>query len=207
MTDADKGRTDTVVEGRATFKTMAESTAEEWAVIAKSNMEFTKGLPDRVLGHLKLLDGDFGGFAVDRLEHSLQSATLAHRAGKDEEYVVCALIHDIGDTLGSFNHAEIGAAIMKPFISEDNFWMMEHHGIFQGYYFFHHLGLDRDRREQFREHQAFEHTAQFCHLFDQNAFEPDYDTMPLEAFVPMVQRVMERPRTSIYRGSPAVAAE
>lgn len=207
MTDADKGRTDTVVDGRATFNTMAESTAEEWAVIAKNNMDFTTGLPDRVLTHLKLLDGDFGGFAVDRLEHSLQSATLAHRAGKDEEYVVCALIHDIGDTLGSFNHAEIGAAIMKPFISEDNFWMMEHHGIFQGYYFFHHLGLDRDQREAFRGNQAFEHTAQFCHLFDQNAFVPDYDTMPLEAFVPMVQRVMERPRTSIYKGSSAVAAE
>jgi len=198
---------DAVVDGRATFKTMAESTAEEWAVIAESNMAFSKGLPDRVLAHLNLLDGDFGGFAVDRLEHSLQSASLAHRAGKDEEYVVCALIHDIGDTLGTFNHAEIGAAIMKPFVSEENHWMMEHHGIFQGYYFFHHIGLDRDQREQFRGHSAFEHTAQFCHLFDQNAFDPAYDTMPLEAFVPMVQRVMAKPRTSIYKGSPAVAAE
>eukprot|EP00439_Symbiodinium_sp_Y106_P088130 s1_g666.t1 len=186
---------------------MAESSQEEWELIAANNGEFSKGLADRVLAHLKLLDGDFGGFAVDRLEHSLQSATLAHRAGKDEEYVVCALLHDIGDTLGTYNHAEIGAAILKPFVSEDNHWMLEHHGIFQGYYFFHHIGLDRDMREQFRGHQAFEHTAQFCHLFDQNAFDPDYDTMPLEAFEPMVQRVMERPRASIYKGSPAAAAE
>lgn len=196
---------DKIIDGRATFKTMADSSQEEWQLIAASNGEFSKGLPDRVLAHLKLLDGDFGGFAVDRLEHSLQSATLAHRAGKDEEYVVCALLHDIGDTLGTFNHAEIGAAILKPFVSEDNHWMLEHHGIFQGYYFFHHIGLDRDMRDEYRGHQAFEHTAQFCHLFDQNAFDPDYDTMPLEAFEPMVQRVMERPRASIYKGSAAAA--
>ncbi|MCR9242463.1 MAG: HD domain-containing protein [Rhodobiaceae bacterium] len=194
-----------IIDGRATFKTMADSSQEEWQLIAANNGEFSKGLPDRVLAHLKLLDGDFGGFAVDRLEHSLQSATLAHRAGKDEEYVVCALLHDIGDTLGTFNHAEIGAAILKPFVSEDNHWMLEHHGIFQGYYFFHHIGLDRDMRDEYRGHQAFEHTAQFCHLFDQNAFDPDYDTMPLDAFEPMVQRVMERPRASIYKGSAAAA--
>jgi len=194
-----------IIDGRATFKTMADSSQEEWQLIAANNGEFSKGLPDRVLAHLRLLDGDFGGFAVDRLEHSLQSATLAHRAGKDEEYVVCALLHDIGDTLGTFNHAEIGAAILKPFVSEDNHWMLEHHGIFQGYYFFHHIGLDRDMRDEYRGHQAFEHTAQFCHLFDQNAFDPNYDTMPLDAFEPMVQRVMERPRASIYKGSAAAA--
>jgi predicted HD phosphohydrolase len=183
---------------RAAFKTMAESTQAEWALIAKSSAEFNRGLADRVLTHLKLLDGDFGGFAVDRLTHSLQSATLAHRDGMDEEYVVCALLHDIGDTLGSMNHADIGAAILKPFVSEQNHWMLENHGIFQGYYFFHHLGLDRDMREKYRGHPNFEHTARFCHRHDQNAFDPAYDTMPLEAFVPMVQRVMAKPKTSIY---------
>jgi predicted HD phosphohydrolase len=183
---------------RATFKTMAESTQAEWAVIAASSVEFNRGLADRVLTHLKLLDGDFGGFAVDRLTHSLQSATLAHRDGMDEEYIVCALLHDIGDTLGSTNHADIGAAILKPFISDAHHWMLENHGIFQGYYFFHHLGLDRDMREQFRGHPHFELTARFCHRHDQNAFDPAYDTMPLEAFTPMVQRVMSAPKRSIY---------
>jgi predicted HD phosphohydrolase len=185
-------------EPRATFKTMAESTQAEWALIAQNSAAFNKGLPDRVLTHLKLLDGDFGGFAVDRLTHSLQSATLAHRDGMDEEYVVCALLHDIGDTLGSMNHADIGAAILKPFVSEQNHWMLENHGIFQGYYFFHHLGLDRDMREKYRGHPHFEHTARFCHRHDQNAFDPAYESMPLEAFVPMVQRVMAKPKTSIY---------
>ena len=183
---------------RAQFRAMSESTKEDWAKIAASAVPFNRELPNRVLAHLKLLDGDFGGFAVDRLTHSLQSATLAHRDGMDEEYVVCALLHDIGDTLASTSHADIGAAILKPFVSEANHWMLAQHGIFQGYYFFHHLGLDRDMREQFRGHPHFEYTARFCHRHDQNAFDPEYDNMPLEAFEPMIQRVMARPKRSIY---------
>jgi predicted HD phosphohydrolase len=185
-------------EDRAQFHAMAQGTQEDWAKIASAAVPFNKGLPERVLTHLKMLEGDCGGFAVDRLEHSLQSATLAHRDGMDEEYVVCALLHDIGDTLASYNHAELGATILKPFISEENWWMVQHHGIFQGYYFFHYLGLDRNMREQFRGHPCYERTARFCARHDQNAFDPNYDTMPLEAFVPMVHRVMERPKTSIY---------
>jgi predicted HD phosphohydrolase len=182
----------------AKFHAMADGTAEDWAIISEHAKGFNKGLADRVLAHLKLLDGDFGGYPVDRLTHSLQSATLAQRDGMDEEYVVCALLHDIGDTLGSTNHADIGAAILKPFVSDQNHWMLENHGIFQGYYFFHHLGLDRDMREKYRGHPNFEYTARFCHRHDQNAFDPGYDTMPLDAFVPMVQRVMARPKRSIY---------
>lgn len=183
---------------QARFRTMTESTAEDWAKIARAAQSFNAALPSRVIDHLRLLDGDFGGFAVDRLTHSLQSATLAHRDGMDEEYVVCALLHDIGDTLASVSHADIGAAILKPFVSDANHWMLAQHGIFQGYYFFHHLGLDRDMREQFRGHPHFEHTARFCARHDQNAFDPAYDTMPLEAFVPMVHRVMSQPKRSIY---------
>ncbi|MDE2463787.1 MAG: HD domain-containing protein [Alphaproteobacteria bacterium] len=183
---------------RAQFRAMSESTAEDWSKISTAARSFNRELPARVLTHLKLLEGDCGGFAVDRLEHCLQSASLAFRDGMDEEYVVCALLHDIGDTLAGHNHAELAATILKPFVSEDNWWMLQHHGIFQGYYFFHHLGLDRNLRENFRGHPAFERTAAFCARHDQNAFDPDYDTMPLEAFVPMVERVMARPRRSIY---------
>jgi len=145
-----------------------------------------------------VLKGDCGGFSVDRLEHSLQSATLAHRDRMDEEYVVCALLHDMGDILASTNHAELAATVLKPFVSDENWWLLQHHGIFQGYYFFHHLGLDRDMREQFRGHPNFERTALFCERHDQNAFDPNYATMPLEFFVPLVQRVMARPKRSIY---------
>lgn len=189
----------------ASFTAMADGTKEEYARIAQSSRAFSAKLPDRVLEHLKLLDGDFGGYAVDRLTHSLQSATRAHRAGKDEEFVVCALLHDIGDTIACFNHADLAATMLHPFVSEENHWMVEKHGIFQGYYFFHHLGLDQNMRDQYQGHPHFEYCAQFCHMFDQNCFDPNYDTMPLEAFAPMVHRVMEKPKRSIYKPVAAAA--
>jgi predicted HD phosphohydrolase len=183
---------------RAQFTSMVEGSGEDWAVIARHSKDFNKGLAKRVLAHLRLLDGDFGGFPIDRLQHSLQTATRAHRDGRDEEYVVCALLHDIGDTLGSYNHPDIAAAILKPFVSEANHWMVANHGIFQGYYFFHHLGLDRNMREKFKDSPHYEYTAQFCHLYDQAAFDPDYESEPLTFFEPMVERVLGAPKRSIY---------
>jgi predicted HD phosphohydrolase len=183
---------------RAQFHAMTEGTQDDWAVIAGQAAGFNRGLAARVLDHLRLLDGDFGGFAVDRLTHSLQTATRAHRDGRDEEYVVCALLHDIGDTLGSYNHPDIAAAILKPFVSEANHWMVANHGVFQGYYFFHHLGLDRNLRDQFRAHPCFQHCADFCELYDQAAFDPDYESEPLSFFEPMVERLFAAPRRSIY---------
>jgi predicted HD phosphohydrolase len=189
---------DASVRDRATFTAMTEGTPEDWQAITRASAADRAHHVDRVMAHLKLLDNDHGGFAVDRLEHSLQTATRAYKDGRDEEYVVCALIHDIGDILLPANHAELGATLLKPYVSEANHWMLEKHGIFQGYYFFHHLGLDRDMREQFRGHPHFEYTAQFCHLYDQNSFDADYKSMPLEAFEPMVRRVMSVPKRSIY---------
>jgi len=188
---------------KAGFHAMTEGSQEDWATIVQASAPFSRELPDRLIANLKLLGADAGGYAVDRLEHSLQTATRAHRDGRDEEYVVCALMHDIGDLMGPANHAEIGAVVMKPYVSEANHWMMDKHGIFQGYYFFHYLGLDRDMREQFRGHPHFEYCAQFCHLYDQNSFDPEYDTMPLEAFEPMLRRVVARPRQSIYQRAAA----
>lgn len=183
---------------QAKFRAMTEGTKEDWTVIATHAAAFNKQLADRVLAHLKLLDGDYGGFPVDRLTHSLQTATRAHRDGRDEEYVVCALLHDIGDTLGSHNHPDVAAAILKPFVSEQNLWMVANHGMFQGYYFFEHLGLDKNMRDQFKDHPWYEYTAQFCHLYDQSAFDPEYDSEPLAFFEPMVQRVFAKPVRSMY---------
>ena len=184
--------------GRATFTAFTNATPDDWQKIASANEVFKGHHVDRVLAHLNLLKGDCGGFPIDRLEHSLQTATRAHKAGMDEEYVVSALIHDIGDTLGVYNHPDIAAAVLKPFVSEANLWMVQNHGIFQGYYFFHHLGLDRNMRDQFRGHPHFEYCAQFCHLYDQPAFDPAYESMPIEAFEPMLRRVMAAPKNSIY---------
>jgi len=182
---------------KAQFTTMEHGTAEDWATIGGQFVDFARGLPDRVLAHLMLLEGD-GGFAVDRLTHSLQTATLAERDGRDEEYVVCALLHDVGDTLGSFNHPDIAAALLKPFVSDENLWMVEKHGIFQGYYFFHHLGMDRNMRDQFRDHPFFDRAAEFCARYDGPAFDPQRETLPVSYFEPMVRRLFAAPRRSIY---------
>ena len=182
----------------ANFTTMEQGTAEDWAIISSHFPAFGARLPDRVLAHLKLLAGDYAGFVVDRLTHCLQTATRAHRAGEDEEYVVCALLHDIGDSLGSYNHADVAAAIVRPFVSEENHWLVEQHAIFQGYYFFHHIGSDRDMRERFRGHPSFERTALFCERYDAPAFDPKGETMPLDAFVPMVRRVFAVPKQTLY---------
>jgi predicted HD phosphohydrolase len=176
---------------------MEASTADDWKIISDL-VSFAQALPERILAHLRLLEGDCGGFAVDRLTHSLQTATRACRDGRDEEYVICALLHDIGDTLCPYNHPDIAAAILKPFVSEENHWMVEKHGIFQGYYFFHHIGLNRDMREQFRDHPWFERTEEFCAKYDGPAFDPKGETLPLSFFEPMLRRVLAQPKHSIY---------
>ena len=183
----------------ASFTDMQDSTAEDWQKIGEEFRQFSRGLPDRVLAHLQLLDGDYGGFPVDRLTHSLQTATRALRDGRNEEYVVCALLHDIGDTLGSFNHPDIAAAILKPFVSAENFSMIEKHGIFQGYYFFHHLGMDRNLRDQFAGQAVYDQTLAFCEKYDAPSFDPAYDTLPLSEFEPMLRRVMRSPKNSLYK--------
>ncbi|MND58631.1 hypothetical protein D3C80_498000 [compost metagenome] len=184
---------------QATFKRMQDSTQQDWDIIKPQAAQFFSALPERVLAHLKLLQGDFSGFPIDRYSHCLQSATLALKDGRDEEYVVCALLHDIGDTLGSYNHPEVAAAILKPFVCEANLWMIEHHGIFQGHNFFHYIGMDRNMRDQFEKHPHYERTVEFIDKYDSPAFDPDGEIYPLSTFEPMVRRVLGTPRQSIYK--------
>jgi predicted HD phosphohydrolase len=181
----------------ATFSTFEESTAEDWALIAP-HLDVSQSLvPGRVLNLLRAMADDDGGFPVNRLEHSLQTATRAERDGRDEEYVLCALLHDIGDTLAPHNHPAVAAAILKPFVSPANHWMVEHHGIFQGYYFWHHLGWDRNARDAYRDSEYFDQTAEFCAKYDQVAFDTGYKSEPLEHFEPLV-------RTRLVTSFPAV---
>jgi predicted HD phosphohydrolase len=189
---------------RATFTSMQASTQDDWRKIGAEYASFVRTLPDRLIAHLKLLEGDYGGFPVDRYTHSLQTATRALKAGRDEEYVVCALLHDIGDTLGTFNHFDIAAAILKPVVCEENLWMVQNHGIFQGYYFFHHIGLDRNLRDQFKGHAHYERTAEFCELYDNPAFDAKAETLPISEFEPMLRRVFAQPRNSIYKAATAM---
>jgi predicted HD phosphohydrolase len=184
---------------QAQFHDMAQSTQEDWAAIMTHLVPHSKAGGTRVLEHLRLLEGDCGGFAVDRLEHCLQTATRAHKDGRDEAYVVMALIHDIGDILGAYNHADIAAAVIKPFVSEELHWITAHHGIFQGYNFFHHLGLDRNLRDQFMESPHAQACIDFIDKYDCPAFDPNYDSAPLSFFEPMVMRLFEKPMNSIYK--------
>ena len=171
------------------FTRMDQGTYEEYQLLERKFHVCYEQLPDNVLDMLKRLSGDKLGYKVDHLEHSLQTATRAFRDGADEETVVVALLHDIGDLLAPENHAELATAVLRPYVSEANAWVVRHHAMFQGYYYWHHIGRDRDAREKHRGHPHFERTAAFCERWDQRSFDPDYDTMPLSAFEPMVRRL------------------
>jgi predicted HD phosphohydrolase len=183
--------TDLANAPRARFTSFEESTQEDWSLIM-TQMPTTQSLAAaNVIEQLRMLGRDHGGFPVSRLEHSLQTATRAERDGRDDEYVLCALIHDIGDTLAPYNHPEIGAAIVKPFVSEANHWMVAHHGIFQGYYFWHHIGLDQHARDAYVDSPYYGYTEEFCAKYDQTAFDADYVSNPLEHYEPLIRQFFD----------------
>lgn len=167
---------------------MADGTKEDYELLKKYETEHVQGLADRLMETLQRLENSFGGYQVTRLEHSLQGATRALRNGEDEEMVIAVLFHDIGDDLAPYSHSEFAAAVLRPFVSEKTYWIVKHHGIFQMYYYAHYLGGDRHAREQFKDHEYYEDTIRFCELYDQNCFDPDYDTLPLNHFEPLVRR-------------------
>jgi len=176
---------------RATFTSFQESTADDWAKIIPQLSTTQTMVADRVLRLLGELEIDHGGFPVNRLEHSLQTATRAERDNRDDEYVFCALIHDIGDTLSPFNHPDIAAAIVKPFVSEANHFMVKNHGVFQGYYFWDYIGMDGNAREEFRDSPHFDYTEEFTRLYDQTAFDATYTSNPLEHYAPLIRDILK----------------
>lgn len=181
-------------QGQASFRALEDSTAADWELLTQAFVPFLNDLPNRIIAQMRELAHDHGGFAVNRLEHCLRPATRACNDGRDEEYVVCALLHDIGDMLAPAAHADLAATILKPYVSPENHWMVEKHGIFQGYYFFHHIGLDRNMRDQFGDHQWFERTAEFCEKYDQPSFDPEFESMALDDFAPMVRKILSADR-------------
>ncbi len=170
-----------------TFTSFEESTAEDWAKIVPQIAHTQDRVADHVMFLLRSLGNDAGGFPVDRLEHSLQTATRAERDGRDEEYVICALVHDIGDTLAPYNHPDIAAALLKTRVSEANHFMVAKHGIFQGYYFWDYIGANGNARDEFRDSPYFDYTAEFCAKYDQTAFDADYKSHPLDYYEPLVR--------------------
>jgi len=175
------------------FTRVEDSTQEHWDVLMSADDDLRSGLSRRVLDHMRLLDVE-DEFPTTRLEHCLQAATMAYRDNRDDEYIVMALLHDIGDTLGAYNHPDIAAAIIKPFARDDYLWMIEKHAIFQGYYFWHFVGGDRNTRDQFKDHPYYDLTEEFVRLYDMPAFDPNYDWKPLDEFAPLLDDFFREPR-------------
>jgi predicted HD phosphohydrolase len=174
------------------FTRMADGTREDYLLLDQAEQDYARGLPERVLEALRKLDHSLAGYRVSRLQHCLQTATRAAADGADDELLLAALIHDIGDELAPYNHAEVAAGIIRPYVRTEVAWIVEQHGLFQTYYYAHHMGGNRNARERLREHQWFGACASFCERWDQASFDPDYPTQPLEAFVPLVHRIFSR---------------
>jgi predicted HD phosphohydrolase len=175
------------------FTRMEDGTREEYEFLDHMEDEYKVGLPDRILDSLRKLEHSISGYRISRLEHSLQGATRAFRAGESEEMIVAILLHDIGDELATYSHSEMAAAILRPFVSEKLYWIVRNHGVFQMYYYAHHCGGDRNSRDRFRDHAWYQDAVDFCHNYDQNCFDPDYDSEPMEFFEPILRRVMAHP--------------
>ena len=174
---------------RANFTTLNTATAEDLAIVRRAEESLFDELPRRIIEHLQLLEFVPNGHPITQLEHSLQAATRARLDGRAEDYVVCALLHDVGDILCPHNHAGFAAMLLKPFVSESLCWMIEKHTIFQKYYFFKTLGRDPNEREKYRDSPYFDMTVEFCERYDQCSFDPDFRSLPLESFYPMLERV------------------
>ena len=174
------------------FTQMKDGTAEEYAFLTKNETEHAKGTADKLLQALVNLDEGLSGYKITRLGHSIQSATRAWRDGADIDWVVCALLHDIGDIYAPYNHDEYAAAILRPFVREQRSWCVQAHGDFQMVYYGHHVGGNPNKRDQFTGHIYFDDCALFCERWDQSSFDPDYDTLSIDFFAPMVREVFAR---------------
>ncbi len=174
------------------FRQMKDGTKEDYVLLDESEKQYAAGLADRVLESLLKLDHSLAGYPVSRLGHSLQAATRALRDNADEELVVAALLHDIGDELAPYNHTEIAAAILRPYVRPEVTWIVAQHGLFQNYYYVHHFGGDRNARERLRDHPWYEACVHFCANWDQCSFDPDYASEPLATFEPLVRRIFAR---------------
>ena len=175
------------------FTAMKDGTREEYDLLARLEKPYLSLTADRVLGELKRAsEATLEGYKIARLEHGLQSGTRALRDGADLDWVVGALLHDIGDGLAPQNHDKMSAEVIRPFVRWDVAWTVEHHGIFQMLYYGHHYGWDRNAREQFRHHPVFNNCAEFCERWDQSSFDPDYPMEPIDTFEPMVREVFSR---------------
>ena len=178
---------------RVSFRRMDEGTPTDYELLSRLEDEFVAALPERILDALKDLNNSLAGYQISRLEHSLQSATRAERDGADVEMIVGALIHDLGDDLAPLNHSQLAAPIIRPYVRSEVAWVIEHHGVFQLYYYGNASGVDKNARKIYRGHKWFDSCEKFCERWDQMSFDPDYTSYPLAHFEPMIREIFSRP--------------
>ncbi|MGI9238127.1 MAG: HD domain-containing protein [Woeseiaceae bacterium] len=171
---------------KVVFTAMERGTQADYDLVFAHDAASEASYADRVLGWLRQMDGD-SPYQISRLQHCLQTATRAENDGADDETIACALLHDIGDVLAPTNHSQIAAALLAPYVSEKNHWIVKHHGVFQGYYWFEYAGQDPNARDKFKGHEHFDACADFCARWDQVSFDPGFKTHPLEHFEPLVR--------------------
>jgi predicted HD phosphohydrolase len=189
MAGADRSYVNRVVS----FQRMEDGTREDYELLERHERDYVQELPERIFAALGMLKDSLGGYALSRLDHSLQCATRALKDGADDELVVAALIHDVGDELAPYNHAEVAAGILRPYVRPEVTWIVEQHGLFQSYYYAHHLGGNRNGRDKFRDHRWYQACRDFCANWDQCSFDPNYPWEPLATFEPLVRRIFSRP--------------
>jgi predicted HD phosphohydrolase len=194
------------MKSMVSFRRMEDGTREDYLLLDKSERDYAVALPDHVLAALRKLDHSLEGYPVSRLGHSLQAATRAFADGADDELLVAALIHDVGDELAPYNHAEIAAGILRPYVRPEVTWIVEQHGLVQSYYYAHHLGGNRNARDRLKGHQWYAACEAFCSRWDQASFDPDYPTKPLVFFEPFVRKIFSRPAHDPRYASPTPAA-
>lgn len=189
--DAGKQEENTIMQ-TVSFIHMADGTTEDYEFLDKLEQQYAAKLPERIEDNLRKLENSLSGYKVTRLEHSLQSGTRAYRDGRDTDYVVAALIHDIGDELAPYSHSEMAASILRPFVSNDLYQIVRTHGVFQIFYYGDQTGINKNLRERYSDQSWYQEAIEFCEKYDQNCFDPEYDSEPLEFFRPMLKEVFTR---------------
>ena len=177
---------------KVTFTEMKNGTKEDYLLLDKHEKKYIEGTADRLLNFMSGLNSTLEGYKISRLEHSLQTATRALNDKADDEMIIAALLHDIGDELAPLNHSEYAAAVLKPYVSEKTHWIIEKHGEFQMYYYAHHFGHDRNQREKYKDHKYYQDTVDFCENWDQKSFDPNYKSLTLKEFEPLVKKIFSR---------------
>jgi predicted HD phosphohydrolase len=177
---------------KVSFTEMKNGSKEDYLFLDKLEKEYVSKTADRIIKYLHSYEETLEGYQVSRFEHSLQTATRALKDNASDEMIVATLLHDIGDDLAPLNHAEYAAAVLRPYVSEKTYWILLKHGEFQMYYYAHHLGADRNKRDKYKGHKYYDDCVKFCEQWDQSSFDPNYKSLPLKEFEPLIKKIFSR---------------